>query len=84
MEALEHRWQVLQSQVISEEIDFQTDDYFDLANIHKIVTNLKVLAQQLRTDAQIITDLQKGSVCRMLLELNCVVSLVLRIFQIAL
>jgi uncharacterized membrane protein YccC len=60
IEALEHQWQVLRSQVIDRGINFQTDDYFDLANINKIVTNLKALAQQLRTDAKIVTDLQRG------------------------
>lgn len=41
-------------------IDFSSDDYANLANINKIVTNLKALAQQLYTDAKIVTDLQKG------------------------
>ncbi len=60
IEALEHQWQVMRSQVIDGEIDFQTDDYANLANINKIVTNLKALAQQLYTDAKIVVDLQKG------------------------
>jgi uncharacterized membrane protein YccC len=60
IEALEHQWQVLRMQVIDRGINAQTDDYFDLANINKIVTNLKTLAQQLRSDAQIVTDLQRG------------------------
>ena len=68
IEALEHQWQVLRdsfkvatrSQVIDRGINFQTDEYLHLANINKIVANLKALAQQLRTDAKIVTDLQRG------------------------
>ena len=60
IEALEHQWQILRSQVIDGGIDFPSDDYANLANINKIVTNLKALAQQLYIDAKIVTDLQKG------------------------
>ena len=60
IEALEHQWQVMRSQFIDGEIDVQTDDYANLANINKIVTNLKALAQQLHTDAKIVADLHKG------------------------
>ncbi len=60
IEALEHQWQVLRSQFIERGVNFQTDDYFYFANINKIVTNFKALAQQLRTDVQIVTDLQRG------------------------
>jgi uncharacterized membrane protein YccC len=60
IEALEHQWQLLRTQVIDRGINFQTDEYLHLANINKIVANLKALAQQLRNDAIIVTDLQRG------------------------
>lgn len=60
IEALEHQWQVLRSGVINRAVDFQTDDYSDLIKINHIVANLKALAEQLHTNAQIVTDLQRG------------------------
>jgi uncharacterized membrane protein YccC len=60
IETLEHRWQVLRSQLVEQVSHFQTDDYFDVVNINKIVVNLKALAQQIHTNAEIVADLHQG------------------------
>ncbi|MBD2438297.1 FUSC family protein [Nostoc sp. FACHB-110] len=60
VEALQHQWLVLRSQVLVETINPQTDDYNDLIHLRKIMTSLVDLAQQIHTDAEIITDLKQG------------------------
>jgi uncharacterized membrane protein YccC len=59
VEALEHKWQVLRFHVLHQTANPQTDDYGDLVNLRKITTSLKNLAQQIYTDAEIVTDLQQ-------------------------
>ncbi|NMF65243.1 FUSC family protein [Brasilonema octagenarum] len=60
VEALEHQWKVLRSQVFNQKINIQTDEYSDLVNLGKITASLKNLAQQIHTDAEIVTDLRQG------------------------
>jgi uncharacterized membrane protein YccC len=60
IEALEHHWQVLRSQVHNQAIAVETDNYPELVNIRKISASLKALAAQIHTDAEIVTDLQRG------------------------
>jgi uncharacterized membrane protein YccC len=60
IEALEHQWQVVRSQFVERARHGQSDDYFDIVNINKIVANLKALAQQIHTNAEIVADLQQG------------------------
>ncbi|QDL08517.1 hypothetical protein DP113_11915 [Brasilonema octagenarum UFV-E1] len=60
VEALEHQWKVLRSQVFNQKINVQTDEYSDLVNLGKITASLKNLAQQIHTDADIVTDLRQG------------------------
>ena len=57
VEALEHHRQVLRSQVLNKTINVQPDSYSDLINLEKITTSLRKLAQQIHTDADIVTDL---------------------------
>lgn len=57
VEALEHQRQVLRSQVLNQTINAQTDEYSDLLNLGKITASLTKLAQQIHTDADIVTDL---------------------------
>ncbi|BBD57979.1 hypothetical protein NIES2109_07470 [Nostoc sp. HK-01] len=59
VEVLQHQWQVLRSQVIKT-TNFQTDNYNDLVQLRKITSSLLNLAQQIHTDAEIITDLSQG------------------------
>ncbi|MBD1919532.1 FUSC family protein [Microcoleus sp. FACHB-831] len=60
IEALEHQWQILRSQVLNQTNSPQNDDYAEFVNISKITTSLKLLADQLHTDAEIVRDLQRG------------------------
>ncbi|MBP5975633.1 FUSC family protein [Brasilonema sp. CT11] len=60
VEALEHQYKVLRSQVLNQKINVQTDEYSDLLNLEKITASLKNLAQQIHTDADIVTDLRQG------------------------
>ncbi|MBW4596321.1 MAG: FUSC family protein [Brasilonema angustatum HA4187-MV1] len=60
VEALEHQYKVLRSQVLNQKINVQTDEYSDLLNLEKITASLKNLAQQIYTDAEIVTDLRQG------------------------
>ncbi|MBN3895270.1 MAG: FUSC family protein [Nostoc sp. NOS(2021)] len=60
VEALEHQRQVLRSQVLNQTINAQTDEYSDLLNLGKITASLTKLAQQIHTDADIVTDLIQG------------------------
>lgn len=60
VEALEHQWQVIRSQVQMRASAANTDDYAELVSIGKIVSSLKALAQQIHTDGEIATDLQHG------------------------
>ncbi|MDZ8051090.1 MAG: FUSC family protein [Aulosira sp. ZfuVER01] len=68
IEALEHQWQILRSQVVDPTSDIQTDEYSDLVNLRKIVTSLTKLTQQIHTDAEIVSDLSTGKrrshICR--------------------
>lgn len=60
VEALEHHRQVLRSQVLNKTINVQPDSYSDLVNLEKITASLRKLAQQIHTDADIVTDLIQG------------------------
>ena len=60
IEALEYQWQVIHSQLLNQASLAHADDYADLVSIGKIVANLKALAEQIHTDAEIATDLQRG------------------------
>ncbi|MEH2236843.1 FUSC family protein [Nostoc sp.] len=60
VEALEHQRQVLRSQVLNQAINAQKDEYSDLLNLGKITVSLTKLAQQIHTDADIVTDLIQG------------------------
>ncbi|MEJ6485901.1 FUSC family membrane protein [Nostoc punctiforme UO1] len=60
IEALEYQWQVIHSQVLNQASLAHADDYADLVSIGKIVASLKALAEQIHTDAEIATDLQRG------------------------
>lgn len=60
IEALEHQWQVIRSQLLNQASVAQAHDYADLVSMGKIVSSLKGLAQQVHTDAEIATDLQRG------------------------
>ena len=60
LEALEHHRQVLRSQVLNKTINVQPDSYSDLVNLEKITASLRKLAQQIHTDADIVTDLIQG------------------------
>lgn len=60
VEALEHQGQVLRSQVLSQKINPQTDDYSDLVNLGKITASLTKLAEQIHIDAEIVKDLIQG------------------------
>ncbi|MDZ8258325.1 FUSC family protein [Nostoc sp. ChiQUE01b] len=60
IEALEHQSQVLRSQVLNQTITAQTDEYSDLVNLGKITASLTKLAEQIHTDAEIVTDLSQG------------------------
>ncbi|AFY42665.1 FUSC family protein [Nostoc sp. PCC 7107] len=59
IEALQHQWRVLRFHVIKT-TNFQTDNYNDLVQLRKITSSLINLAQQIHTDAEIITDLSQG------------------------
>ncbi|MEH2073008.1 MAG: FUSC family membrane protein, partial [Nostoc sp.] len=60
VEALEHRWEVLRAQVFNQTINLQIDEYPDVVNIRKITASLTKLAQQIHTDADVVTDLIQG------------------------
>lgn len=60
VEALQHQWQVLRFHVITT-TNPHTDDYGDLVHLGKITTSLRDLAQQIHTDAEIVTDLKQGT-----------------------
>ncbi|MBU7582879.1 MAG: FUSC family protein [Nostoc sp. TH1S01] len=59
VEALQHQWQVLRSQILTT-INPQTDDYGDLVHLRKITSSLMNLAQQIQTDAEIVADCNQG------------------------
>ncbi len=61
VEALKHQWEVIRAQVVHQTINAQTDEYFHLVSLSKIVTSLTKLAQQVHIDADIITDLNQGT-----------------------
>ncbi|MEH2326940.1 MAG: FUSC family protein [Nostoc sp.] len=60
LEALEHQRQVLRSQILNQTINAQTDNYSALLNLGKITASLTKLAEQIHTDAEIVTDLSLG------------------------
>ncbi|BAY62873.1 hypothetical protein NIES22_29490 [Calothrix brevissima NIES-22] len=60
IEALEHQWLILRSQVVNRKNDLQTDEYADLVNLRKIANSLTKLTQQLHTDAEIVANLSTG------------------------
>ncbi|GAA6619514.1 FUSC family protein [Scytonema sp. NUACC26] len=60
VEALQHQWEVLRSQVLNQTINVDTDEYSDLVNLRKITASFTNLAQQIHTDADIVTDLIQG------------------------
>ncbi|OYD89295.1 hypothetical protein CDG77_19190 [Nostoc sp. 'Peltigera membranacea cyanobiont' 213] len=60
VEALEYRWEVLRAQVFNQTINLQIDEYPDVVNIRKITASLTKLAQQVHTDADVVTDLIQG------------------------
>ncbi|MEH1838873.1 MAG: FUSC family protein [Nostoc sp.] len=60
VEVLEHQRQVLRSQVLNQTITAQTDEYSDLVNLRKITASMTKLAEQIHTDAEIVTDLSQG------------------------
>jgi uncharacterized membrane protein YccC len=60
IEALEHQWQILRNQVVNHTTELQTTHYSDLVNLRKITTSLTKLAEQIHTDAEIVTDLSMG------------------------
>ncbi|MDF5710137.1 MAG: FUSC family protein [Nostoc sp. S4] len=60
IEALEHQSQVIRAQVINQTINLHTDEYAQLLNVKKITASLTNLAQQIHTDAEIITDFKQG------------------------
>ncbi|RCJ27514.1 hypothetical protein A6770_25570 [Nostoc minutum NIES-26] len=64
VEALGNQWQVLRSQILNQTSHVQTDVYSQLVNLKKIETSLTKLAQQIHTDADIVTDLRQGKPCR--------------------
>ncbi|MEH1873438.1 FUSC family protein [Nostoc sp.] len=60
LEALEHQRQVLRSQILNQTINSQTDNYSALLNLGKITASLTKLAEQIHTDAEIVTDISLG------------------------
>ncbi|MEH1897456.1 MAG: FUSC family protein [Nostoc sp.] len=60
VEALEYQWQVLRAEVFNQTINLQIDEYPDVVNIRKITASLTKLAQQIHTDADVVTDLIQG------------------------
>jgi uncharacterized membrane protein YccC len=60
VEALEHQWQVLRAQIFNQTINVQINEYPDVVNIRKITASLTKLAQQIHTDADVVTDLIQG------------------------
>ncbi|MBD2358199.1 FUSC family protein [Tolypothrix sp. FACHB-123] len=68
IEALEHQWLILRSQVVNRTNDLHTDEYADLVNLRKIATSLTKLTQQLHSDAEIVANLSTGKrhshICR--------------------
>ena len=59
IEALEHNWQILRSQVLQNN-DLTADEYGDLFNIKKTVTSFSKLVKQIHADADIVTDLNSA------------------------
>ena len=59
IEALEHNWQILRSQVLQNN-DLTADDYADLFNIKKTVSSFSRLVKQIHADADIVTDLNQA------------------------
>ncbi|MBD2495569.1 FUSC family protein [Nostoc sp. FACHB-280] len=59
IEALQHQWQVLRSQILSTTHP-HTDDYGDLVHLRHITSSLMNLAQQIQTDAEIVADYNQG------------------------
>ncbi|OYE06447.1 FUSC family protein [Nostoc sp. 'Peltigera membranacea cyanobiont' 232] len=60
VEALEYQWEVLRAEVFNQTINLQIDEYPDVVNIRKITASLTKLAQQIHTDADVVTDLIQG------------------------
>ncbi|MEH2443924.1 FUSC family protein [Nostoc sp.] len=60
VEALEYQWEVLRAQVFNQTINLQIDEYPDVVNIRRITASLTKLAQQVHTDADVVTDLIQG------------------------
>ncbi|MBD2210430.1 FUSC family protein [Nostoc linckia FACHB-104] len=60
VEALEHQWQILRNQVVNQNSNLPRDEYLDLVNLRKITTSFSKFAEQMHTDAEIVTDLQQG------------------------
>jgi uncharacterized membrane protein YccC len=60
VEALEHEWEVLRAEVLNHTINVQIDEYPDVVNIRKITASITKLAQQIHTDADVVTDLIQG------------------------
>jgi uncharacterized membrane protein YccC len=60
VEALEHQRQVLRAQVLNQTMSRQINEYPDLINLEKITASLTKLAQQIHTDADVVTDLIQG------------------------
>lgn len=60
VEALEYEWQILRNQIVSQNSNLPRDEYWDLVNLRKLTTSFSQLAEQIHTDAEIVTDLQQG------------------------
>ncbi|KAF3886966.1 MULTISPECIES: FUSC family protein [Nostocales] len=60
IEALEYQWQVLRTQIRNQIIKVQTEEYSEVVNLRKITVSLTNLAQQIHTDAELVTDLRQG------------------------
>ncbi|BAY49345.1 hypothetical protein SAMD00079811_69740 [Scytonema sp. HK-05] len=60
--ALEHQRQALRTQLNSQTLAVQAEDYAELISFGKIVATLKLLAEQVHSDAEVIIALQRGDV----------------------
>ncbi|HEY9607724.1 FUSC family protein, partial [Allocoleopsis sp.] len=59
IEALEHREQVLRTQLNNRTIAVRAEDYPELISLSKIAATLRRLAEQVRSDAELIAALQR-------------------------
>jgi uncharacterized membrane protein YccC len=59
IEALEHQWQVLRTQLNNQTITVRAEDYTELISLSKIAATLRRLAQQVHSDAELIAALQR-------------------------